>query len=53
MNQTERGHADKSRVVMSTVKSHSLEILCISIYGYPQTHNKESELLNRQRTNNL
>ena len=53
MNQTERGHADKSRVVMSTVKSHSLEILCISIYGYPQTYNKESELLNRQRTNNL
>ena len=53
MNQTERGHADKSRVVMSTVKSHSLEILCISFYGYPQTYNKESELLNRQRTNNL
>ena len=53
MNQNERGNADKSRVVMSTVKSHSLEILCISIYGYPQTYNKESELMNRQRTNNL
>ena len=53
IGQKERIYRDKTRVSMCTVKTQSLEVLCVSIYGYPSSFQNAGTSLNQQRTNEL
>ena len=53
IGQKDRIYRDKTSLSMCTVKTQSLEILCISIYGYPSSYQNAGSVLNQQRTNEL
>ena len=53
IGQKERIYRDKTRVSMCTVKTQSLEVLCVSVYGYPSSFQHAGSSLNQQRTNEL
>ena len=53
IGQKDRIYRDKTRLSMCTVKTQSLEILCVSVYGYPSSFQNAGGVLNQQRTNNF